>query len=484
MRYSVLDDPVIEAEFLDGRRESLGIRRLLTEAHAVRDLIAISPIAKYAVLRTLVAFLMDMYRLDDVYDRKALLAACQFDPAVLERYVSLCEKKGPCFDLFDPMRPFMQSAYDKDMDAGKEKPIAALFFDLPSGNNHVHFDHRFETEHSASPAEAFQGLCATYSFCMAAAQGYPSCVNNTPPLYMLVLGETLFQTLVLNMLSKEECGAMAWGLPCWREDRIVKPKDLYVNVSMMEGMTWLPRRASLVLDEDGLVRKMYFQQGRNFTGNDLWRDPHVPRRRNRDGRDSSVKPVQGRETWRDLGAVTWAEEGQYIPPITIRQLRNVLRNTSRLARIWYAGLFTSNAAVLGWTEGELQVPLRLMTENALAMQFQFDMDMIEQQQNDIHYVTGKLLSDELASQAQMLYLQHMRDYMLSEHMMKLLESGIQGSGKGLLEAMWKGLVLVLRQVVDRSGSSLEALKKQKRVAKELMAKLNKQTKERERCEVG
>ena len=150
MRYSVLDDPVIEAEFLDGRRESLGIRRLLTEAHAVRDLIAISPIAKYAVLRTLVAFLMDLYRLDDGRP-KALLAACQFDPAVLERYVSLCEKKGPCFDLLIQC-PFMQR-HDKDMDAGKEKPIAALFFDLPSGNNHVHFDHRFETEHSASPAK-------------------------------------------------------------------------------------------------------------------------------------------------------------------------------------------------------------------------------------------------------------------------------------------------------------------------------------------
>lgn len=481
MSYSVLYDSIVEAEYLDSHREKIGLYKAITQAHQIRDVYAVSPLSRYALLRLFIAFLMDMSRLDNVYDRKALLKAGLFDGGVLDNYISECEKDGPRFDLFDNEHPFMQSVYDAQLDTSTSKPVAILFFELPSGNNHVHFDHRLETQHSVSVLEAFQGLCSTYAFCTAGVQGYPSSVNNTPPLFMVVEGESLFHTLVLNMLSAQECGNIPLGCVPWREDKPVIPKEICVNVGMLEALAWLPRRATLMLDEDGRVSSVRFQQGRNFLGNDLWHDPHVPYRHNRE-RLSTIKPQLGREVWRDLGALTMAQEGAYVPPLTIMQAGSVWAKAPSLLRVWYTGLITNKAAILGWTEGRLAVPTLLLESDELAYQFQHDMVMIEQQQNDIHYIIGKHLGGEVAAQAQSLYLQQMRDYILKHHMIAITTLKISESGNMLMEAMRTNLNLVLHQIVEQTGSDVKALLCQREVKRYLFIRFKKQRKEREKLE--
>jgi len=481
MSYSVLYDPIVEAEYLDGHREEVGFYQIITKAHQIRDVYAVSPLAKYALVRLFIAFLMDMVRLDNVYDRKALLKAGSFDAGMLDNYICECEKDGPRFDLFDKVHPFMQSVYDAQFDTSPPKPAAILFFELPSGNNHVHFDHRLETQHSISVLEAFQGLCSTYAFCTAGVQGYPSSVNNTPPLFMVVEGETLFHTLVLNMLSALEYGNIPLGCVTWREDKPVIPKEVYVNVGMLEALAWLPRRATLVLDENGQVSSVRFQQGRNFLGNDLWHDPHVPSRRNKE-RFFTIKPQLGREVWRDLGALTMAQEGVYSPPLTVMQARSVWAKAPALLRVWYVGLITNKAAILGWTEGRLAVPTLLLENDELAYQFQHDMVMIEHQQNDIHYIISKHLGGEVAAQAQSLYLQQMREYILNHHMVAITTMKISESGNMLMEAMRTNLNLVLHQIVEQTGSDVKALLCQREVKSYLFIRFNKQRKEREKLE--
>lgn len=481
MSYSVLYGPMVEAEYLDGHREEVGFYEAIAMAHQIRDIHAVSPLARYALIRLLIAFLMDMIRLTTVYDRKALLKAGKFDAAALDAYVRNCEKHGPRFDLFDEVHPFMQNAYDADYDASPPKPVAALFVELPSGNNNIFFDHRLETHHIFSASEAFQGLCATYVFCPAMVQGYPSCVNNTPPLYMIVEGNCLFETLVLNMLSLQECGNIPLGSVPWREDKQVIPKDVYPNVSMLEALTWMPRRATLIADSDGRVSTVRFQQGRNFLGNDLWRDPHVPYRRTKE-RLASIKPQLGREVWRDLGSLTMAQEGIYQPPLVVLQAGSVWLQAPILLQVWYVGLITKQASVLGWIEGRLTVPSLLLEKDELAYQFQYDMRMIEQQQNDIHYIINKHLGEDVAAQGQSLYLKHMREYILNQHMAALTTMDTTESGKLFLDAMRAVLYLILNQIVEQTGSDVKALLRQREVRNYLFIRFNKQRKERETLE--
>ena len=92
------------------------------------------------------------------------------------------------------------------------------------------------------PGDALVTFLSAYLFCTAAAQGYPSSVNNTPCVYVLHRGKTLFDTLVLNMLSVAECGNIAYGRPAWRAEAQVKPKEEFANVDMLQALTW--RRAA------------------------------------------------------------------------------------------------------------------------------------------------------------------------------------------------------------------------------------------------
>lgn len=94
------------------------------------------------------------------------------------------------------------------------------------------------------------------------------------------------------MLSKSEAGNIPYGI-CevpWRNGKQTIPKQAVPAVSLLEGLTLQPRRITLIQDADGLIRRIYFQQGRDFKGNELWQDPHVPRFLKKDMTYGTVKP--------------------------------------------------------------------------------------------------------------------------------------------------------------------------------------------------
>ena len=159
------------------------------EAHHIKDISGSNPLERYAILRLLIAFAMDMLHPETSYDRMDLLQTGHFDADSLDKYIRECEKDGPRFDLFDPDHPFLQSKYDEAMDSKAKKPIATILHALPSGNNHIFIDHRLADSHSISIPDAFHALCAAYVFCVSGTAG-PSSVNNTPPLYTVMIGGT------------------------------------------------------------------------------------------------------------------------------------------------------------------------------------------------------------------------------------------------------------------------------------------------------
>ena len=468
MQFSVLTNPVIPVLTRDGEEGELGIRAVFEQAHELRDLRGDTPLERYALLRLLVAFAMDMLELENARERKALLKSGRFDMDVFDSYVEACEKNGSSFDLFDKNKPFLQSAYDRAFDAKAEKPVACLFQTLPTGNNHVFLDHRMENDHEVSVAQAFGGMCALYLFCTAAAQGYPSSVNNIPPVYAIALGNSLFETIVFNILSKRECGNISYGLGDvpWREAESVVPKKEYPAVTMLGGLTWMPRRITLMQQNNGMVKRVYLQQGKNFKGNDLWKDPHVPYRKKKDGTFASVKPEAGRAFWRDVGTMIYDPNGmQTLQPLVLKLLENVFELDTQPVSIRATGLVTNQASIVQWQEDELRIPAALLRSEVCAMMLREDIAQIETAQQQISIAIRKRLDDAMAEETKTVFLRNIQNIVFGECMDQILaiesaediDEAIEEHEKWLDDVILKEMMQAIKQVIEPSGNDYKAM---------------------------
>ena len=496
MKYSVLYDPVISVTTLDGKNCALGIYDVFKQAHEIQDIQGDSPLERFAILRLLTAFAMDMLHPQSWMDRKVLLEEGRFDTSLLDKYIADCEKDGPRFDLFDQEHPFMQAAFDPNYDDEKNRKGAAnLSISLPSGNNHIFLDHRTESSSDMNVMQAFQSMLAIYVFCTAGAQGYPSGINNTPPVFAWVKRKNLFETIVLNMVAEKECSPISYGwheVP-WRKPCCIIPKQEAADVSMLEALTWQPRRITLIPDTDGHIRKVYFQQGRNFRGNGLWRDPNVAYKLSPKGEWSSIKPQSGRALWRDVGTLLMDQSGaRSRPPLVIAQAPRILDSASVWIDIAEVGLVTNNASYVEWTEDRLSLPSAFLEQEDLAILLRDDVEFVEQiqrelrKQLDILFCNDKKHSDILSEQASMHFLSMMHDYIFSDVINGLLSSEMDRietirteNQARIINQAKTALRHTFKEVIEQSGSSSDQMLKQSDAYRRIMTCMNKIQKEKE-----
>ena len=404
--YDVLKEPWIPVERVDGSLVELGLLDVLKQAHTLKQIICESPLETYAVSRLLIAFLMDALTPERSNDRKKLLHAGKFPPEQLDRYIKKCVQEGCSFDLFDNKRPFMQAAFVAEFDSGKEKPVAILVHTLPTGNNHMHFDHRFPRDQLLSCEQTLRALCSTYVFCTAGLSG-PSSVNNTPCTYVLCVGETLHETLTLGMLSIAECGNIPWSNPpiAWRNFEEFIPKETHAKMSILSAFTWMPRRVTLIPSKAiGKIETVYYQAGANFLGNGVWKDPHVSYRKSKKEEWFPVKPQNGRAMWRDLGSVTATShtDPSHIPPRIITQTTVLLGRDKSMVKLRMVGLVTNQAQYISLLYDDLAVPVEILDNPFLGERLQDDMRFVEQIANYI-FTFFKELDESIAQQLQSLF---------------------------------------------------------------------------------
>ncbi len=349
MNFDVMRGPWIDCHDVRGKTEKLGIRDLLLRAHELEGVHDISPLQEYGIYRLLTVVVMDICRPRTSADMEALLEEGCFDKSQIDDYIARCEKDGPCFNLFDAKKPFMQDAFNPEYDEEKcIKPVSTLLHDLPGGNNHIHFDHRLEDVHRLTYAECAKALCAVNVFCYG-NRFYASSINGSPPIYVLVHGDNLYQTIILNCLSElADPISYASPGPCYRETRETIPGKELVSVSLLEGMTLKARRAHLINLDNGYVDKMYFQNGFNFVGYQMWHDPHTIIR------DSGLtaKPEENKDTWRDLAAI-FDRRNESSPPVVKQSLRIT---NSYNAQVVVYNLVTEDGAYKQWSRNILALP--------------------------------------------------------------------------------------------------------------------------------
>lgn len=487
--FDVLREPWIPALRMDGSPVSLGILDLLEQAHELKALGSESPLENYSIFRLLTAFLMDAYTPEYIDDRRQILESGHFDPAVLQRYVEQCVAEGGSFNLFDEERPFMQARYDEKYDK-KTVPVAVLVHALPTGNNHIHFDHRLSSEHCLTAAEALRALCAAYVFCVATGGGYPSSVNNKPCTYVTYVGMTLFESLTVAMISKDECESknIPWSEPpvAWRNDDEIIPEKKCPTVSLMAAFTWQPLRITFKAEEkEGplYVKEVYRQPGLNFQGDGRWNDPHAPYRKNKKEEWDSVKPKSGREFWRDVGTVTAAniDKDNTRQPLILENYKELIGSrTPRLLKVQLTGLVTDQAHYLSIQDDSLALPAPFFEEPALGRLLRNDLNDIETMASDIsssynkptekkhsqsnNKKQNKRLSSEIVTELQSQFFSTMYEKLFSEYFPYVAKidrnqdnwGGL--AGEYLDNILKKMRDLVMHQGAQRFASNARALR--------------------------
>jgi len=396
--FDALRQPWIPAEGMDGTTCEYGILEVIRQAPRLRSLSDPSPVFLYGMYRLLIAFLSDALRPQTIDELLDIFEAGYFPLDRIEDYISQCEAEGPCFDLFDEQKPFLQSAYDQEIDK-QVKTVAIMVLDLPTGNNPVHFDHRHETIHALCPEICARALCSINLFCPADAQN-PSGINKAPPWYVLMRGNNLFETLLFNIWIP--ILEIPFNNPpiAWRNTTSVIPGKEITQVSYLYGLTWQARRICLTYSGRSgpvIVRSAYFQKGWKFQGHALWIDPYTPRLQSEKGLNS-VKPRESRATWRDLaplalsGANLISNTGEraFRRPEVVNQFIEEwtpeLRSNKKLPsslQIEAFGLATNKAKFISWIHDILTLPVDIAASPAKSDLLTAEVDIVEQVNREI-----------------------------------------------------------------------------------------------------
>ncbi|HFD40439.1 MAG TPA: type I-E CRISPR-associated protein Cse1/CasA, partial [Anaerolineae bacterium] len=244
--FDLLQSPWIPCIRRDGTPVELGLRDALVQAHELRELGSESPLATAALYRLLLAVLHRALQGPADADEWAdLWNAGSWDVARLDAYLAQWRHR---FDLFDPVRPFYQSPDERV----RPKPVNRLLHEIASGNNPTLFDHHtHERGPELTPAQAARALIALQAFGLGGLSGLPQKFTDAPcagGIVFLVQGETLFETLALNLLPYPDDTILPYhpeDRPAWEMDDPFTP-DRNDPYGSLDYLTWQNRRVLLL----------------------------------------------------------------------------------------------------------------------------------------------------------------------------------------------------------------------------------------------
>ncbi|MEX2717823.1 MAG: type I-E CRISPR-associated protein Cse1/CasA [Candidatus Sigynarchaeota archaeon] len=438
-QYNLLDEPWIHVVTSHGKKEALGITALLERAHELAEILEPEPIIEIGILRLLVAFVSDAFKIANTDGITKLLAAGRFDPSVLEEYSTPIRNR---FDLFDEKAPFFQvSEADlrvptepvpttttsdvgttasaetkgkrKSVKKAKEKEIerksvAVLFQQVPSGTGSIHYFHALEDEHAVSPGACARALCTLPCFATAGGRKNTPSINKSTPLYAVIHGQSLFHTIVYNCCGVDLPTNIGTRPVAWRLSERVKQETMR-DASTLQGLTWQPRIVHLYPSEGGrctitgensdvLVREVVFMQGWRSKEVASWTDPHVPYerktkskkkpvpgRKKRAGPMQPIKPRAERAIWRDTGPIMILTDEIYMQnhqrPAVVRQYvalkgRGIVEANEKLKVDVYA-FRTKQMNFYEWQKESLELPFNIAADEWRGELVQEGMDAAE-----------------------------------------------------------------------------------------------------------
>lgn len=323
-----------EASWLPCERPSgepveLGLGEALSSAHELRALADPSPLVTASLHRLLLAILHRCFGPRDLAEWKRLYRAGRFDRRVVEDYLARWRGR---FDLLDAERPFYQVAglpY-------RAAPAAELVAERSNYGAPVElFEHRPSGDDGMlAIGAAARALVAAQAFrpggLVARAAGEPPSATAAPlnaAALVLILGRTLFETLMLNQLvydpgSGQPIPGQPDDRPAW-ELEAPAHSGRRVARGWCDLLTWQSRRITLVPAPDGAgVARVIVAGGWDLdVAEGTAVDPMVAYRRDPKRGFVAVRIDDERAAWRDADALVRASDADAARrPRTVDQL--------------------------------------------------------------------------------------------------------------------------------------------------------------------
>jgi CRISPR system Cascade subunit CasA len=371
LKFNLVDEPWIPCIHTGGQAVELGVRDTLVQAHELRELAGESPLVTAALHRLLLAVLHRVFGPEGYDTWYALWEAGRWDGARLDTYLEQWRHR---FDLFDPQRPFYQAPDDRV----KPKSLNSLVLDLAFGNKATLFDHHTDAEGVAlTPAEAARAVVAAQSFGLAGLSGLPQKFTDstcTRGVIFLVQGETLFETLMLNMLryptDDDVVPHYLDDCPAWEMDDPFTP-DRSIPRGYLDYLTWQNRRILLMPEatpEGHVVREMTVAPGLRLDSEAL-KDPMKHYRKD-ERRGLLVQRFnESRALWRDSAALFSLRSDAYRPPRTFQWLSELVDevnlDVSQTRRYLALGMANNQARVDFYRAERMPLPLQYLTDVGL-----------------------------------------------------------------------------------------------------------------------
>ena len=392
--FDLLRDPWITCVVFDGGPIELGILDVLARSHELAEIVDPSPLALVGILRLCGAILQQNLELKDEDDWLRLWSRGSFEDRLCAAVVAAC---GERMRLFDALHPFYQSA-DIDPQGTDHgiKSVGALFLDLSTGTAVTHYNHRQEDDHALCEPCCVRGLVTLPAFATSGGQGIKPSINGVPPTYVLPLGRTVFQTLLLNYIlpayQPDAADSRDPG-PFWSTEGIVSHKDERASAGFIESLTWQPRRVRLLEPRlpgtctlcgrltDNLTRHAVVMQGWSRKAEaPFWRDPWIGVNWQTEGSGTQVarpvRPIDGRATWRDtdvlfLARSEFTQAAGPTRPTVLNQMDYLIgdlepddASSDSCARFLAVGLRTNKAKVFEWRSDLFDFPHLMLQPGA------------------------------------------------------------------------------------------------------------------------
>ena len=205
----------------NGKVREIGLEEVMRRAHELRQVEGESPLETVSLYRLLVGLahhLAGDFRL--VREWRKIGLQGRFDEAKVTWYFH-GSPWADRFGLFDKAFPFWQCPGLVNIDAKTKSerpvPVASLVHSVASGNNKTLFSHQTDDGNfSLSAAEAARALVTAQYFSFSGtfnktSNYFGDCNNTSQALFVsgipcILMGDTLFETIILNMLPREYRG--------------------------------------------------------------------------------------------------------------------------------------------------------------------------------------------------------------------------------------------------------------------------------------
>ena len=311
--FNLIDEDWIPCITLEGSSKEFGIRDTLLKAHEIREICDDSPLVTVAIHRLLLAVLYRAYSGPSDFGRwKGLYAQGKFDPETVTIYLEQWKSR---FYLLDDKHPFCQMS---EFEANNSVPVNRLATECASGNNATLFDHCTDEEDmSWSLERAARQLLACQSFASGGGNSGNVTINGkneTLPnlsdaialrgMTVWIQGQTLFSTLMINMVPSEDESIPPWELENTHKYRDRgRGKDKKINNrsnGLVDRFTWQSRLIRFIPNGTS-VSRMFSTQGRS--ADKSAGDPMKVYRISKEEGISAVSLSRNKAAWRDAHAI-------------------------------------------------------------------------------------------------------------------------------------------------------------------------------------